>query len=85
MEKRYNGWANYETWLVSLWMDEYGVRGYRGDVYSVGKELREEVEVILEREGMDLGGVGLGVDLLRGVLGGVNWMELASHVLEEEE
>lgn len=36
-------------------------------------------------EGMDLGGVGLGVDLLRGVLGVVDWRELASHVLEEEE
>ena len=20
-DKRYNGWTNYETWLVSLWAD----------------------------------------------------------------
>ena len=21
MSERYNGWTNYETWLVNLWMD----------------------------------------------------------------
>src|SRR5438552_3770820 len=30
-EKGYNGWSNYETWLVSLWADndEAGYRGRR--------------------------------------------------------
>ena len=28
-DKRYNGWTNYETWLVNLWMDnEQGSQEY---------------------------------------------------------
>jgi hypothetical protein len=31
---RYNGWANYETWTVSLWLDneEHSYRYWRGEV-----------------------------------------------------
>lgn len=29
MSERYNGWTNYETWLVNLWMDnEQGSQDY---------------------------------------------------------
>lgn len=28
-EKQYNGWTNYETWLLALWIDnEQGSHGY---------------------------------------------------------
>lgn len=32
-EKGYNGWANYETWVVNLWMDnEEGSQRYFADL-----------------------------------------------------
>jgi hypothetical protein len=32
MSERYNGWANYETWVVNLWMDnERGQQDYWAD------------------------------------------------------
>jgi hypothetical protein len=33
-DKRHNGWANYETWLVNLWMDnEQGSQEFFRDTY----------------------------------------------------
>ena len=50
----YNGWTNYETWLVKLWMDndEGSYRHYRDivrncgkdEAYSIGKQIQEEIE-----------------------------------------
>jgi hypothetical protein len=32
MSERYNGWTNYETWVVNLWMDnERGQQDYWAD------------------------------------------------------
>jgi hypothetical protein len=32
-EKGYNGWTNYETWLVALWIDnEQGTYGMRQEL-----------------------------------------------------
>jgi hypothetical protein len=53
MSERYNGWTNYETWLVNLWMDnEQGSQDFfrevaRGihsqtDAYNTGLTVAEE-------------------------------------------
>lgn len=31
METKYNGWTNYETWLVNLWIDNSGDQDYWND------------------------------------------------------
>ena len=37
-EKGYNGWKNYETWLVALWIDN------EQSSYSYARELRDSVK-----------------------------------------
>ncbi len=36
----YNGWANYETWNVMLWMDneEFAYRAYRSEAPDIDEE-----------------------------------------------
>ncbi len=39
-EERYNGWSNYETWTVSLWLDndEHTYRYWRDETRRVREE-----------------------------------------------
>lgn len=39
-DERYNGFLNYETWLVSLWFDN--TPGYYQDIMDTLKRVREE-------------------------------------------
>ena len=38
MCKEYNGWSNYETWLVKLWIDN------DQDLYNTVQELAQEIK-----------------------------------------
>jgi hypothetical protein len=94
----YNGWTNYETWVVALWMDnEQGshdffreqAREYYDD--STGKPYtpREEVacrrfaEYLKEHYDENLPEMpGVYGDLLGGALSEVNWREIARHYID---
>lgn len=79
----YNGWSNYETWLVSLWF---------GDVFadlanedSAGGEVFEEFVLdMLESEG-HLPETGFAADIMNAALRKVDWRELAEHFAPESE
>lgn len=84
--KTYNGWTNYETWLVNLWLgNEQGTADYwlerarelSGHVYptrALADELREE---IAEQSFPEV--PGLYGDLLGAALSEVDWREIAEH------
>jgi hypothetical protein len=93
MEKDYNGWSNYETWLVNLWLGE----GIIGDLHGVeeqarafaesgessaphrmGEWLKEEVASTLPEAA-----VGLATDLLGASLSRVGWVEIARHYTDQ--
>ena len=79
MEKReYNGWSNYETWLVNLW---YG--DYFNDLAEDGEEIdADRIEsIVTEFLAMDghLPETGFAADIMNAALRNVNWEELASH------
>jgi len=78
----YNGWINYETWNVALWLDnEQGsydecrdmARNAR-DVYDLAKRL----EAFVEEFKPDLG-ASMFSDLLSAALNEVDWQEIAEH------
>lgn len=84
MADNYNGWTNYETWNISLWMGEDDsfyrdmLRGVT-DTYRASQILKEH----FNDEAPEL--TGTYCDLLGAALSSVNWYEIAEHWVEEEE
>ena len=82
----YNGWSNYETWAVKLWMDNdegsyrYWQREARAssDVASLASTLKDEHEESLPE--LD----GWAGDLLNAAFGEVDWYEIAKSLREDE-
>jgi hypothetical protein len=97
----YNGWTNYETWLVNLWMDnepgsqeffretarEYLSTATADDVWSKSEHARFHFADWLKDYHEDNRPELPGVygDLLGGALGSVNWSEIARHYIEAIE
>ena len=83
----YNGWKNYETWLVNIWYgdsyNEYFLEQFReGDLLSKvsAAEVRDYVESALEADRTLPS--GLVTDLVGNTMSKVDWHRLAEHVEE---
>lgn len=97
-DKTYNGWTNYETWVVNLWMDndpgdQEFFRETAKEIYdeSAAKAwlTREEVarhrfaDWLKEHYDENIPEMpGVYGDLLGGALGEVNWHEIARHYID---
>jgi hypothetical protein len=84
---RYNGWTNYETWRVNLELfggfdvSDYAPECIRDDdAYSLSKLLKEYADDAIDQDGTL---EGLAVDYARAFLSGVNWYEIAEHLLDD--
>lgn len=96
-QKEYNGWTNYETWLMALWIgNDQGfdqivqemAEDYRHDeIYNFADSLKSfvedlpEVSEVVEKSGFVS-------DLLGAALSEIDWYEIAEHYhadLEPEE
>jgi hypothetical protein len=84
---QYQGWANYPTWLVQLWLDnDEGLyyhyrtlnRTHR-DINSLARALKDLVDELMPP--FD----GLAGDLLRYSLDSVDWHEIAEAIRDDEE
>jgi hypothetical protein len=93
--KEYNGWTNYETWAVALWLDnEQGSQRYwqeRAEEYvkTDGKEdasrgLADELKEQHE-EANPVTDASVFSDLMGAALSEVNWFEIAQHYVDEVE
>jgi hypothetical protein len=90
--KEYNGHYNYETWLVSLHIDNE--QHYEREVqhlannarnqYELAKDIKSFVEenMIKDENGKDITNCFLN-DLINATLSEVNWQELAEGYIQE--
>ncbi|HIG58267.1 MAG TPA: hypothetical protein EYQ21_02540 [Flavobacteriales bacterium] len=93
--KTYNGWTNYETWCVSLWLDNDNVEGADDlyvlandkteSLYNKSQMLKSEVSELRHEFEGNLGFYGMFSDLLTGALDKVNWREIIEFHIEEDE
>ena len=84
----YNGWTNYETWVVKLWMyNSQGAQQYYDDL-AIGCKLDvRQLAEVLEQEHDDAAPECTGVfsDLMSSALGAVDWEEIAGSIIDDLE
>lgn len=93
--KEYNGWTNYETWLVKLWQDNdqgsqsfwqdqaeecVKVDGREDAVTSLADIMRENYGELASEQ---VGTAGVFADLIGAALHEVNWEEIAHAWVDE--
>ena len=85
----YNGWKNYETWCVALWLDnDPGSHFMAKDIatdtsmrdYDKAKEIMEIVETA---NPLNNSPATMFTDLLNGALSEVDWREVLEHYQED--
>lgn len=97
-EKAYNGWTNYETWNVALWLDnDQGTYTYWREVAQecwddaapgedrddeAASALRDRLKDEIEESAPDLG-ASVWSDLLSAAMSEVNWQEIAESWIAE--
>lgn len=99
-DRKYNGWTNYETWNLKLWIDnDQGSYEYwREQARSAWDETDEDAEDRSLDARIDLAKrlesetedeipevVGFYADVLRAAVSEVNWYEIADAMLSDEE
>ena len=85
-DTKYNGWTNYATWRINLeifdCMSLEDLNTNNLEAYSLGDELKEYAEEILS---IDTDTSSLVYSYAMAFLSDVNWVEIASHLIEEHE
>jgi len=89
-ENTYNGWTNYETWCVNLWLDNeewmsetlFGIATDTDlDVYDKSEALKDFVNELNPL----VDGASMFTDLLNGALSMVNWREIIENHVDDGE
>lgn len=78
--KQYNGYANYETWAVSLWIDNDQYMHNQLEEFARKHESISELANIIEdwiSDDMPELGASLWSDLLSAAFNEVDWYEIA--------
>ena len=85
---KYNGWKNYETWLCGLWyndtLNEHYLELFReGELLEpvTGEMVQGFVKSLME-DCEQLPASGFAADMINAALRGVDWLELANHVVD---
>lgn len=85
-EKEYNGYHNYETWNVSLWIDnDQGMQSYLIQLAEEATDINELSNTIKDwilEEQPDLG-CSMWSDLLSAAISEVDWYEIAELAFNE--
>jgi hypothetical protein len=94
----YNGWKNYETWNVALWLGndqgtyslhcEMAQEAYDendGDKGSAASDLAKKIEEFVDENNPLAGESSMFSDLLNSALSEVDYYEIAEHYLADVE
>jgi hypothetical protein len=96
-DQRYNGWTNYETWNVALWMGNDSSEYWLEIAQEIFNDSETESSfTCAERAALDLADrlkddfeentptvTGCYADLLSATLSEVNWYEIAEHYISD--
>jgi len=87
--EQYNGWKNYETWLVNLWIDNDGGSEYwaeRAEEVRDVSDLADEMETYYTALADEaIPSQGMFNDLFNSALREVSWYDIAEHYIKELE
>lgn len=96
MSEKYNGWTNYETWNVALWINndqgsqeavqelaEAAWSDNDGDKEAATEALAAEIEGMHDAELNELNTYGTFADILNAGMRVVDWYEIAATFIEE--
>ena len=96
MSERYNGWTNYETWCVNLWLDnDEGTQSFwaaqaahevqdHGDKDEASYPLAKQLEMVVRDEMPEIGN-NMYSDMLGSAISSVDWREIAERMIEDVE
>jgi hypothetical protein len=83
LSDEYNGWTNWETWLVNLHYEEILRELVKDFGLTTGQSLKETFLSVIKD---DLNSNNMFIsDLINGSIGSVNWWELLNHYQDEDE
>lgn len=96
-DKKYNGWTNYETWNVALWlgneqgsdlecsdMADRAIDRNEGDKDAARTSMADQLKDMIEEQAAAImPNAGMFTDLLNAALSEVDWEEIASHYVEQ--
>jgi hypothetical protein len=91
-ERRYNGWANYPTWAVNLWLsNDEGLYMEAQHLVGPASEAGDEAATIrladhierMVRDMAELDEASFRSDLLGFALDQVDWREIAADLIDE--
>ena len=74
----YNGWSNYETWLVALYMGE-GYTTSSNDRETMKEEIGDYLQGVVDTDNTFIN------DVINSFLGEVDWYELSKDVERIED
>ena len=89
----YNGWKNYETWNVALWLDNGGageqfrdqalgmMQANDGDKDEVERQLADMLQEHHEEAMPEVSGCF--ADILNAAMRDVDWHEIAAHYIDD--
>ena len=79
--RKYNGWTNYETWVVNLWLenDYYTYKYLR---QTTPESSAEAIKEYIEESNPLIDNASLYGDLLNGAVGEINFEETAQYFFE---
>ena len=97
-EQKYNGWTNYETWNVKLWLDNDGTvenifKDQAQTFYNEALEdnrrnraiyiLADSIKDFVEDENPLIDQANMFADMLNAALRNVNWFEIAESIFDD--